>query len=269
MYDYNFDAAVNFIFEEQSDETPSTSAQSIPSSTDSNDTPKRIDENSYDEDYVREPIPPKRETLVMPEGDNFQFRRKRIMPSRSICPLRNFELEGRLQEEQLQEAITGPNITNHDVLQRTVMGNTIIVPSAKRSRLEYLYRPPVEICFSGPLQAARDYAQLRNRWLIVNLQDNTDFKCQILNRDIWSSNKIRDILQEYFIFWQVAIDNSEGLRFQVFYEVKSFPYVCILDPRTGEKKICYESESQFEEKSFMKELLSFLTIHSNHPNAVS
>lgn len=137
---------------------------------------------------------------------------------------------------------------------------------SKKSRLEYLYRPPVDICFNGSLQAARDYAQMRNRWLIVNLQDNTDFKCQILNRDLWSSEKVRSILKEHFIFWQVAVDNSEGMRFQSFYNVQGFPFVCILDPTTGEQKISYTIDNQLEEEPFRKEILSFLTTSSNHLN---
>lgn len=57
--------------------------------------------------------------------------------------------------------------------------------SAVPSRLSELFRPPVDITFCGSFQAARDYAKEQNKWLIVNVQDMSDFNCQVLNRDIW------------------------------------------------------------------------------------
>lgn len=262
MCEYNFNAAVNILFDDQGTDASTSTSNDIPTSSNQQND---VDECLAD-DYVRDPIPPKRETLVTPDGDNFQSRRRRIVSSRAVCPLRNFELEGRLQEQQM-EALAMPHSNSRDRKRfaSTSSAEMLVRSNLKRSRLEYLYRPPVDICFSGSLQAARDYAQMRNRWLIVNLQDNTNFKCQILNRDIWSNDKIRSILQEHFVFWQIAIDNSEGMRFQSFYNVRTFPFVCILDPTTGEQKTSYENDTQFEENVFMKELLSFLTLSNNHP----
>lgn len=43
------------------------------------------------------------------------------------------------------------------------------------------------------------------KWLIVNIQDSKEFKCQQLNRDVWSNEAVRNIMAEHFILWQVRI----------------------------------------------------------------
>lgn len=75
---------------------------------------------------------------------------------------------------------------------------------AKRPRLEDLFRPPVDICISGSLNTARECAQMKNRWLIINVQDETIFESQTLNRDVWNNAKVKSIIKKLFLFWQVS-----------------------------------------------------------------
>lgn len=70
---------------------------------------------------------------------------------------------------------------------------------------------------------------------MVNIQDETDFSCQCLNRDVWSNAAVKSIVEEYFVFWQVSSNCREGLRYNQFYPVPKFPYIAILDPRTGKR----------------------------------
>lgn len=63
----------------------------------------------------------------------------------------------------------------------------------------------------------------------------------------------------------MAVDNPEGMRFQVFYSAKVLPYVSILDPRTGEEKIGYNGFKKTS-KEFARDLLRFIS-KSPHPNA--
>lgn len=257
-----------------------------------------------DEDEVRPPIAPKREQLILPNEDNFRYRKRRTVAARTVCPLRNFELEGRMQEERLKAAVMG-NLTATDATDDDdSMSNYLSMPttapnpkgtmlgfsnstrelfqnrvtssaqpstkiSAVPSRLSELFRPPVDITFCGSFQAARDYAKEQNKWLIVNVQDMSDFNCQVLNRDIWSSDKLRAVIKKYFIFWQVAIDNTDGHRFQVFYSIQVFPYVGIIDPRTGEEKLSYKHGFKLTLNEFMDTLKNYLKDNTPHPNAVS
>lgn len=152
---------------------------------------------------------------------------------------------------------------------KIIAGTAVALPSqAPPSRLSELFRPPVDINFCGSFQAARDFAKDQNRWLIVNVQDMTDFGCQVLNRDIWSSDQLRKIIKKYFVFWQVAIDSSDGHRFQVFYSVNSYPYVGIIDPRTGEEKLSHKHGFRQTLPQFVLELKEYLKENTPFPNAV-
>lgn len=255
---------------------------------------------------MRAPIPPKREQMILPDEDNFRFRKRRVQQPRSVCPLRNFELEGRLQEERIQAAVRRNFVSNSlgdtddqddnegtfrfaaiptapTQKAATAISSDVDVPvplfrnkqtaiklgQGMPSRLSDLYRPPVEISFCGSFQAARDYAKEQNRWLIVNVQDNSDFNCQVLNRDIWSNEKLREAMKRFFVFWQVAIDNSDGHRYQVFYGINVFPYVGIIDPRTGEEKFSYKTGFKRTVTEFMQELQDYLKANTAHPSMVS
>lgn len=44
------------------------------------------------------------------------------------------------------------------------------------------------------------------RWLLVNLQDSKEFGSQILNRDVWSDYRVRELINQRFIFMQVFIE---------------------------------------------------------------
>lgn len=273
-----------------------------------------------DEDDVRPPILPKREQLIMPNEDNFRYRKRRTVAVRPVCPLRNFELEGRLQEERLKAAVlvnftgtidgpaaidsstpplaTQPNsavnslhmpttatnskhmptmlgfsgVTARELIHANMVGrvpSAHLAKSTAPSRLSELFRPPVEISFCGSFQAARDYAKDQNKWLIVNVQDMNDFNCQVLNRDIWSSERLRAVIKKYFIFWQVAIDNTDGHRFQVFYGIQVYPYIGVIDPRTGEEKLSYKTGFKLTHDEFMSKLKDYLMENTPHPNTVS
>lgn len=314
MHNNNLEQAINYHLEGGSEDTDTTNQCVASSSTSRSDNSKERQKkhslsmrelsyvavaststqvnndfisNAFDEDNVRAPIPPKREQIIMPEEDIFRNRKRRIVPLRTACPLRNFELEGRLQEEQLEAAVLNNLSEGSDGIDNNFasMPNGQALKSRyansnnketfqsnikpKRSRLSDLYRPPVDISFAGPLQAARDYSKSQNRWLIVNVQDNKDFNCQILNRDIWSNARLREILKKYFIFWQVAIDNSEGLRFQAFYSITNFPYIGIIDPVTGEEKLSFKDEFNLQADHFIEELKNYLKTNTPYPNPVS
>lgn len=170
-----------------------------------------------DEDGVRAPIPPKREQMIMPEEDNFRYRKRRNI-THNVCPLRNFQEEAEQQEARLAALAEGNRFHYEtDVGWRNGGGEGASSSSnerssglpmlsnipAKRSRLGDLFRPPTDLSVTGSLQTAREYAKSQNRWLIVNLQDYGQFQSQTLNRDVWSDQHLRSIIKQYFVLWQV------------------------------------------------------------------
>lgn len=76
--------------------------------------------------------------------------------------------------------------------------------TSRQKRLEDLFRPPCDILFVGTFAEARDYAKSINRWLLVNVQNQQEFACQVLNRDVWPNEQIREIIKDHFVLWQVS-----------------------------------------------------------------
>lgn len=69
---------------------------------------------------------------------------------------------------------------------------------------------------------------------MVNVQNVQEFVCQALNRDVWSNRNAKAVIKDNFIFWQVYHDSEEGKKFCQFYKVNQWPFVAVVDPRTGE-----------------------------------
>lgn len=38
---------------------------------------------------------------------------------------------------------------------------------------------------------------------MVNIQNVSEFCCQVLNRDVWSRKLVKELMKEHFIFLQV------------------------------------------------------------------
>ena len=64
------------------------------------------------------------------------------------------------------------------------------------------------------------------------VQDSREFQCQVLNRDLWSNPAVKSIIQEHFVFWQQYKESDEAERYMTFYQIDSWPYVAVIDPRS-------------------------------------
>ncbi|XP_039216022.1 UBX domain-containing protein 7 isoform X2 [Crotalus tigris] len=205
-------------------EEPSTSSASV-----SNLRP-------HTEDEVRAPIPQKQEILVEPEPLFGAPKRRR--PARSIFDgFRDFQTETIRQEQELRN------------------GGAI---DKKLTTLADLFRPPIDLMHKGSFETAKECGQMQNKWLMINIQNVQDFACQCLNRDVWSNDAVKNIIREHFIFWQVYHDSEEGQRYIQFYKLGDFPYVSILDPRTGQKLVEWH---QLDVTSFLDQVTGFLGEH--------
>lgn len=75
----------------------------------------------------------------------------------------------------------------------------------KLRTLSDLFRPPHELIFDGGWEAVREAGKREGKWLLVNLQSNTEFACQALNRDVWNHGTVQQLVQANFVFWQVTV----------------------------------------------------------------
>lgn len=205
-------------------------------STSSSSTAASSSRGPPTDDDVRAPIPQKQDILVEPEPLFGVPKRRR--PARSIFDgFRDFQTETIRQEQELRN------------------GSAV---DKKLSTLADLFRPPIELMHKGSFETAKDCGQLENKWLMINIQNVQDFACQCLNRDVWSNDAVRTIIREHFIFWQVYHDSEEGQRYIQFYKLNKFPYISILDPRTGQKMVEW---NQLDVASFLEQVTGFLTEH--------
>ncbi|KAG8580411.1 hypothetical protein GDO81_007292 [Engystomops pustulosus] len=163
---------------------------------------------------------------------------KRRRPARSIFDgFRDFQTETIRQEQELR---------NGGVVDK------------KLTTLADLFRPPIDLMHKGSFETAKECGQLKNKWLMINIQNVQDFSCQCLNRDIWSNDSVKTLIREHFIFWQVYHDSEEGQRYIQFYKLPDFPYVSILDPRTGQKMVEWH---KLDVNSFLEQVTGFLAEH--------
>lgn len=196
---------------------------------------------------VRPPIPPTQEVLN-PAGYPSEFSRRPANRTSAVNEIydafRDFQAEAQWQEME------------NETRAQDSSANTL---ANKRRTLQDLFRPPLEVIFHGSFVSAREVGKLQNKWLLVNIQNSREFACQILNRDVWSNQTVKDILKEHFIFWQVRHDSSEGQRYIQFYHVSSYPHVSIVDPRTGEQLRSWPTS--IDHNSFCDSVIEFLTEH--------
>jgi hypothetical protein len=115
-------------------------------------------------------------------------------------------------------------------------------PGSKAKRLADLFRPPFDIMFHGTFEEAREDAKEKNKWLLINIQDPTEFSCQVLNRDLWSDPFIKDIIKASFIFLQYGNTSADGQRYRTFYQIMKFPHIAVIDARTGERVKMWEND---------------------------
>lgn len=191
---------------------------------------------------IRAPIPQSRGILVDEDyGFYFDNRVRKRRPHSIFDGFRDFQAEARWQE-----------LTASGAAESTEAYK-------KRRTLEDLFRPPLDIMHRGSFESARESGQVSNRWLMVNVQDSQEFSCQILNRDVWSNKAVKNYIIKHFIFWQVYSDSSDGQRYMQFYKPVEFPYVAVIDPRTGENLIVWH---EIDMSNFFELIEKFLQAHS-------
>lgn len=222
----------------------------------SNATPSTSAYETLDSDGVRPPIAPVRQILNpspmgYPSVDLPQrYSTRSARPTSDVYDaFRDFRAEAEWQE-MTQEG-------NSNAQDGTTAGNG--TPSSRKTTLQDLFRPPLDLLFHGSLTSSREAGTVKNKWLLVNIQNVREFACQTLNRDVWANQTVKDIIKEHFIFWQKHHDSYDGQRYVQFYNVRRFPHVAIIDPRTGE--LVRSWPTTIDHNSFCDSVIEFLTEH--------
>jgi hypothetical protein len=140
--------------------------------------------------------------------------------------------------------------------------------TSKSTLLADLFRPPFDLISSIPISVARDEGKENEKWILVNVQDPSIFDCQVLNRDIWKNESIRDTVKEHFIFLQYNKDDPRGQEYVNYYfsmhrdNEDSYPHIAIVDPRTGEQVKTWSGSPGPKPSDFLMDLHEFLDRYS-------
>jgi len=214
---------------------------------------------TLDNDGVRPPIAPVRQ-ILNPNPIGYpsvelpqRYSTRSARPSSDVYDaFRDFRAEAEWQE-MTQEG------NSNAVIDPADANGVVATGSRPKTTLHDLFRPPLDLMFRGSFTSSREAGSVKNKWMLVNIQNGREFACQTLNRDVWSNQTVKDIVKEHFIFWQVYHDSYEGQRYVHYYNVRRFPHVAIIDPRTGE--LMKSWPTTIDHNSFCDSVIEFLSEH--------
>ncbi|KAK3393370.1 hypothetical protein B0H63DRAFT_387925 [Podospora didyma] len=151
--------------------------------------------------------------------------------------------------------------------------------TSRASHLADLFRPPYELMIREDWDEVRSLGKDEKKWILVNLQDASDFNCQVLNRDIWKDAEIKSLIRECFLFLQYEKSDLAAEQYISFYlpnmaheNPSNYPHVAIIDPRTGEQVKVWSGLPFPSAIDFYGQLVEFLdrySLEANHKNPVS
>ena len=73
------------------------------------------------------------------------------------------------------------------------------------ARLSDMFAPPTHLIHkAGGFAGARASAKDSRRWLLVNIQKDSEFASHALNRDVWRDELVENLIRSGFIFWQTV-----------------------------------------------------------------
>eukprot|EP00980_Cylindrotheca_fusiformis_P011906 scaffold2830_cov131-Cylindrotheca_fusiformis.AAC.27 len=141
-----------------------------------------------------------------------------------------------------------------------------VKPKVQPPSLEDMFAAPEHLIFKeGGFEGARSMAKDSKRWLLVNLQRNSEFSSHALNRDVWRDELVENLIREGFIFWQAMDISTEGKTYAQRYHVHDFPHIAIIDPRTRRlmwKKEGWTQENPMTAARFAEMAMDFCSRHS-------
>ena len=76
-----------------------------------------------------------------------------------------------------------------------------------------MFRPPFELMSRVPWDDARTEGRENQKWILVNVQDPSIFDCQLLNRDLWKHDGIKET--SCWVDFTVYRENALKVRFYV------------------------------------------------------
>merc|ERR1740138_2055045 len=124
--------------------------------------------------------------------------------------------------------------------------------------INQLFAPP---SYNEPMTYYQtvEKAKEMGKWLLVNIQQAEVFASHTLNRDVWSHDTIKEIVEGSFLFWQRDDKSTEGAQFCQYYQCgHQLPHICVIDPRTGRRVKSWDGRKWVESQAALEYLFGFL-----------
>lgn len=116
---------------------------------------------------------------------------------------------------------------------RPVEASSVTRIGGESTVLASSFQPPHHLMISpdASFEEALTLGKLGHRPVLVSLQSyHESFACHLVNRDLFRNELVEDLIRSKFVFWQTAVDTSEGRMYALRYKVKRFPYLAIIHP---------------------------------------
>lgn len=139
--------------------------------------------------------------------------------------------------------------------------------TSTQRRLAQLFKPPFDLIERTNLEGAKQKGRQEKKWILINIQDQSEFQCQVLNRDFWSDPEIKRCVKENFVFLQFQHDSVNGESYINFYHPDGFPHISILDPMTGERVHKWTDGAVPNTEEWLADVEIFLGKFSLNPNS--
>ncbi|KAL2828773.1 hypothetical protein BDW59DRAFT_143008 [Aspergillus cavernicola] len=231
---------------------------------------RRLQEEMYGgqnaDDDVRAPMARTTETLVGPESDFGGDMHENIL-GQLRARQRRGNRPGVFNQTDTNSIWTGEEeeVSHRERLSAATGGASDA--SSKSNLLAELFRPPFEVMSRLPWDLAREEGREHEKWLLVNIQDPSIFDCQLLNRDLWRDQGVRDTIREHFIFLQYTKEDPRAAPYIQYYFQASdvsdnYPHIAIVDPRTGEQMKTWSGPPVVKPPEFLIQIHEFLDRYS-------
>ncbi|RCK55707.1 UBX domain-containing protein 5 [Candida viswanathii] len=139
--------------------------------------------------------------------------------------------------------------------------------SSTQRRLANLFRPPFDIIENLNLDQAKQLGRETKKWILINIQDSLEFQCQVMNRDFFSNERVKQIIKDNFIFLQFQLASMSGQQYVNFYHADEYPHLAILDPLTGERVHKWKDGQVPVVNEWIEEVYKFLDTFSLNPQS--
>jgi len=67
--------------------------------------------------------------------------------------------------------------------------------SSKQLTLSKIYQAPTDIITQGLFDEVKQLANHHDKWLLVNIQSDSEFQSHLLNRDVFSDDSVKELIK--------------------------------------------------------------------------